>query len=65
MKEIKIKTPYGEKNWSYVKRVFDTHDELLNKSMILLNKIENMDDLWFLSDEVDELKSVIKKCGVK
>jgi hypothetical protein len=23
MKEIKIKTPYGVKNWSYIKRLFD------------------------------------------
>ena len=22
-KEIKIKTPYGDKNWAYVKRLFD------------------------------------------
>lgn len=30
MKDIKIKTPYGDKNWLFVKRVFDTHQELLD-----------------------------------
>lgn len=28
-KEIKIKTPYGVKNWSFVKRCFDAHGPLL------------------------------------
>jgi hypothetical protein len=25
-----IQTPYGVKNWSFVKRVLDTHDELVS-----------------------------------
>lgn len=29
IKAKKIKTPYGDKNWSFVKRVFDTHEEML------------------------------------
>ncbi len=29
-KPIKIKTPYGAKNWPYVKRVFDTHQDLID-----------------------------------
>jgi len=28
-KELKIKTPYGDKNWSFVKKVFDHHEDLV------------------------------------
>ena len=27
--DIKIKTPYGNKNWSFVKRCIENHDALL------------------------------------
>ena len=46
MKEIKIKTPYGNKNWSFVKRCFDSHNNLLEACELALNILyDNMEDM--------------------
>ena len=39
--EIKIKTPYGDKNWSFVKKCFDNHERLLEACKKALKKLEN------------------------
>lgn len=42
-KEIKIKTPYGVKNWSFVKRVFDTHDALVFALETVVDRESSLD----------------------
>lgn len=34
--ELKIETPYGQKNWSFVKQVFDSHNELVEACKAVL-----------------------------
>jgi len=52
-KEIKIKTPYGVKNWSFVKKCFDS-DEVA-KSQIDTLKLE-------VKSYVEELDVALDKC---
>lgn len=52
MKEIKIKTPYGVKNWSFVKQCFDNYEKLLqtcqDASAILEKANEESDEDIFM-----------------
>ena len=63
MLEVKIKTPCGEKNWSFVKRVFDAHQPMLEA----LENLENDDGhiprgIWELVQTAIKKATRVKKC---
>lgn len=39
MKNIKIKTPYGDKNWSFIKTCLDSHNDLLEACKLTLSTL--------------------------
>lgn len=61
MKEIRIKTPYGEKNWSYVKRVFDSHQDLLDSAKIALKEFDSWRKGQVFPEEIKILKAAIAR----
>lgn len=62
MSEIKIKTPYGEKNWSFVKRLFDSHVgnvEAMKSAVEWIRTAIKDEDESKLSIAIDRLEKAI------
>lgn len=54
-KEIKIKTPYGIKNWSYLKRLMDNEAEMLEVIKVfamLADKIDAWEQALYKAQEL-------------
>ena len=62
-KEIKIKTPYGDKNWSFVKRCFDSHNDLLEacKAVIDSTYWDKDDENYFLTCDFNDVREQVQQ----
>jgi len=66
IKEIKIETPYGTKNWSFVQKCFDGHQPMIDALEALLLRVDRYADRdegnpVFLSSEREQARAAIRK----
>lgn len=61
MKDIKIKTPYGDKNWSFVKKCLDSNDYLLEACKFAYNELSAGKELKNYVLLMDKIKQAINK----
>ena len=48
---MRIKTPYGDKNWAYIKQCMDNHDKLVKVCNIFCQYMEENDDYCCSEEE--------------
>lgn len=62
MKDIKIKTPYGDKNWSFIKKMFDNYNDLLEVCKKTLNILyDNMEDMKEVDGKIEQTRTLFKE----
>lgn len=64
-KESRISTPYGYKNWTFIKRVLDTHGDLVDELAGILVLAELNGAVKLSPESWERIRKLIKRADGK